>query len=174
MIKATCLLALAASTLVTLSFSAAADETGGCESFAWSVATELQWMKAADSEAVTSGAKLQALPAKAISLSLQPMDKVPFPVAPTSRRKSNGERYGGVVTFDSVGDPGVYQMSLPVAGWVDAVQDGKALKSVAHSGKKDCDGIRKSVRFNIGPGPLTIEISGIPTESLKFAIKRSQ
>lgn len=173
--RATCLVALAASVPLSFPISARADETGGCESFAWSVATDLQWMKAADSETVTSGATLQAPPAKAISLSLLPMDKAAFPVAPTSRRKNDsGDRYGGVVAFASVGDPGVYQVSLPVAGWVDAIQGGKALRSTAHSGKKDCDGIRKSVRFDLGPGPVTIEISGIPKETLKFAIRRGE
>ena len=36
--------------------SADAAETGGCETFAWPLATELQWLKASDSEALTSGA----------------------------------------------------------------------------------------------------------------------
>jgi hypothetical protein len=155
--------------------SAYADETGGCHSFAWPVTTELQWLKAADSQPVSSGSTLKEPPSKAIKLALLPMDKVAFPVAPTSRRKSNGgDRYGGFVTFDSVGQPGIYQVSLPMAGWVDVIQDGKAIKSAAHTGKMDCDGVRKSVRFDIGPGPVTVEISGIPESSAKFAIRRGE
>jgi hypothetical protein len=166
---AACAVALA------LPFSAHAAETGGCETFAWSVATELQWLKSADSETLASGAKVSAPPAKAISLSLLPMDKVSFPVAPTSRHKNHsGERYGGIVTFDSFGDPGIYQVSLPTAGWIDVIQDGKAIKSAAHSGKKDCDGVRKTVRFAIGSGPVTVEISNIPKDSIKFAIRRGE
>lgn len=154
--------------------SAYADETGGCQSFAWPVTTELQWLKAAESESVTSGSTLKEPPAKAIALGLLPMDKVAFPVASTSRRKNTDSRYGGFVTFDSVGEPGIYQVSLPMAGWVDVVQDGKAIKSAAHTGKMDCDGVRKSVRFSIGPGPVTVEISGIPKDSVKFAIRRGE
>jgi hypothetical protein len=158
-----------------LPLNAYAAESGGCENFAWPIKTELQWLKAAESESAASGSTLKELPAKAISLSLLPMDKVTFPVAPTSRRKNaDGERYGGVLTFDSVGDPGIYQISLPMAGWIDVVQDRKALKSAAHTGKKDCDGVRKSVRFDIGPGPVTIEISGIPKDTVKFAIRRGE
>jgi hypothetical protein len=158
-----------------LPLNAYAAESGGCESFAWPITTELQWLNAAESEPVASGSTLKEPPAKAISLSLLPMDKVTFPVAPTSRRTNgNGERYGGVVTFDSAGDPGIYQVSLPMAGWIDVVQDGKALKSAAHTGKKDCDGVRKSVRFDIGPGPVTIEISGIPKDTVKFVIRRGE
>lgn len=160
---------------LALPLSAHAAETGGCESFAWSVATERQWLTSADSETLASGAKISAPPNKAISLSLLPMDKVSFPVAPTSRRKNDsGDRYGGFVTFDGVGDPGIYQVSLPMAGWVDVVQDGKAIKSAAHSGKMDCDGVRKTVRFAIGPGPVTVEISGIQQDSIKFAIRRGE
>jgi hypothetical protein len=154
---------------------AAAAEMGGCESFAWPIATELQWMKASGDEAVASGAKIETLPGKAIALSLVPMDKISFPVAPTSRRKNNdASRYGGIVEFEGVSEPGVYQISLPTTGWIDVVQNGKALKSLAHTGKSDCDGIRKSVRFRLDPGPFSIEISGIAKDSIKFAIRRGE
>jgi hypothetical protein len=69
-----------------------AAEPGGCDAFAWPIATELQWMKATDNEAVASGAKLATPPEKAIALTLQPMSAVTFPVAPTSRRKGQPER----------------------------------------------------------------------------------
>jgi hypothetical protein len=151
----------------------AAEETGGCESFAWPLSTELQWMKAPDSEAVASGAKLPAPPAKAIAFSLEPMNAVTFPVAPTGRLKPNGDVYGGVLTFDGVGAPGLYQVTLQTGGWVDVIQNGKALKSTSHSGKSDCDGMRKSVRFNIGAGPVTIEFSNMKNDSIKFAIRHA-
>jgi hypothetical protein len=165
----------ACAAVLALPLSAHAAETGGCESFAWSVSTELQWLKASDSETLTSGSKRPSLPDKAISLTLVPMDKASLPVPSTSRRKNNNaDHYGGFVTFDSVGDPGIYQVSLPMAGWVDVIQDGKAIKSAAHSGKMDCDGVRKTVRFPIGPGPVTVEISGIPKDSIKFTIRRGE
>jgi hypothetical protein len=155
--------------------SAYAAETGGCESFAWPIATELQWMKAADSEALASGTKLQAPPEKAIALSLLPMSKVSFPVAPSSKPRPNtGERYGGIVDFDGVTEAGLHQISLSIPGWIDVVQDGKTLKPSAHTGKSDCDGVRKSVRFDIGPGPFSIEISGIFKDTIKFAIRRAE
>jgi hypothetical protein len=155
--------------------AAGAAETGGCDSFAWPIATELQWMKASDSEAVTSGAKLAAPPAKAIALKLMPMTDVSFPVAPTSRKKANpAETFGGVVTFDGPAEPGLYQVTTETAGWVDVVQDGKALRSSAHTGKMDCDGVRKSVRFEIGPGPFSIELSGFAKNTAKFAIRRAE
>ncbi len=87
---------LAGATALAFSSQAFAEETGGCQSFAWSVATELKWMQA-DSQAANSGAKLAAPPEKAIKLSLEPMAAVSFPVAPTGRKKPEGEVYGGVI-----------------------------------------------------------------------------
>jgi hypothetical protein len=160
---------------LALSSHAFAAETGGCQSFAWSIATELKWMKAADSQAAASGATLPQPPEKAIALSLQPMSAVSFPVAPTGRLKPEGEAYGGIITFESpTSAPGPYQVTLETTGWVDVIQDGKALKPTAHSGKSDCDGVRKSVRFTLDPGPFTVEFSNIKKNAIKFAIRQAE
>ena len=161
----------AAACLVPLNAYAA--EPGGCETFAWAIATELQWLKAADSEAVASGATLKEPPAKAIALSLLPMEQVKFTADQSRRRKeADKTQFGGAVTFENVGEPGIYQISLPIRSWVDVVQDGKTLKSAAHTSKTDCDGVRKSIRFAMGQGPVTVEISGIPSHTVKFVIRR--
>lgn len=171
--------ALAGSAALAFAFLALAPdafaaETGGCNSFAWSIATELKWMKAADSQPVAAGAKLPTPPEKAMVLALEPMSAVTFPVAPTGKRKPEGVAYGGIVQFDSPSSaPGSYQVTLATGGWVDVVQDGKALKPTAHSGKSDCDGVRKSVRFNLDPGPFTVEFSNSKTDSIKFAIRQA-
>lgn len=165
---------MACATALVISSPAPAAETGGCSSFTWPITTELKWMKA-DSQDVASGAKLSTPPEKAMKLALEPMSAVTFPVAPTGRRKPEGEAYGGIVHFDSPSSaPGSYQVSMDVAGWVDVIQDGKALKSSAHNGKTDCDGVRKSVRFNLDPGPFTVEFSNLKKDSLKFTIRQSE
>jgi hypothetical protein len=151
-----------------------AAEPGGCDAFAWPIATELQWMKATDNVAVASGAKLATPPEKAIALTLQPMSAVTFPVAPTSRRKANPNAFGGIVNFDGAPAPGLYQITLPVAGWIDVLQNGTALRSSAHTGKTDCDGARKSVRFEIGPGPFSLALSGFSEDTVKFVIRRAE
>ena len=46
--------------------AATAAETGGCESFAWPLSTEIAWMNASESETILSGAKLAAPPNNAI------------------------------------------------------------------------------------------------------------
>jgi hypothetical protein len=154
---------------------ALAAETGGCDAFAWSIATELKWIKAADAQAVASGAKLPSPPEKALSLSLEPMNSVTFPVAPTGRIKPEGDVYGGIINFDSPSSaPGSYQVTMQTGGWVDVIQDGKALKPTAHSGKSDCDGVHKTIRFNLDPGPFVIEFSNIKKDSMKFAVRQAQ
>jgi hypothetical protein len=167
--------ALIGAAALAFSSHAFAEETGGCNSFAWSIVTELKWIKAADNEAVKSGAKLPQPPEKAINLSLEPMSAVSFPVAPTGHRKPEGDVYGGIVSFDSPsGAPGSYQVSMETAGWVDLIQDGKALKSTEHSGKSDCDGIRKTLRFTLDPGPFIVEFSNVKKDSIKFTIRQAQ
>ncbi len=170
------LLPVAVSTLVlaatTTGFAA---ETGGCDSFPWPVKTELQWMKASESEALKSSAKLPSPPAKAITLSLEPMSAVTFPVAPTGRMKPQGDVYGGIVDFESPGSAsGLYQVTLQSPGWIDVVQNGKPLKPTAHSGKSDCDGVRKTLRFNLEAGPFTVQFSNLKKDSIKFAIRQAE
>jgi hypothetical protein len=167
-------LACACAAALVVPQHAHADQIANCQGFAWPLATELQWMKAAESEAAASGAKLASPPAKAITLSLKPMSDVSFPVAPTSRHKSHADAFGGIVDFDGVPEAGIYQVTLAKKGWVDVVQNGKAIRSAAHTGKKDCDGVRKSVRFEIGPGPFSIELSNFADPSAKFAIRRAE
>ncbi len=172
--KNSTILPIFACAAVLVASPAFAAETGGCESFAWSVATELQWMKAADSQAVASGAKLPSPPEKALALSLEPMSAVVFPVPPTGKLKPEGDVYGGVVNFDGPSSaPGSYQVTMQTGGWVDIIQDGKALKPTAHSGKSDCDGVRKTIRFNLDPGPFTVEFSNIKKDTIKFAIRQA-
>ena len=168
------LIALACAAALVMPLHARADEVGSCQGFAWPLATELQWMKATESEAVASGAKLASPPAKAITLSLKPMSDVSFSVPPTSRHKNHADAFGGVVNFDGVPEAGIYQVTLAKKGWVDVVQNGKAIRSAAHTGEKDCNGVRKSVRFEIGPGPFSIALSNFADDSAKFAIRRSE
>lgn len=51
------------------------------------------------------------------------------------------------------------------------MQKGAALDSAAHSGVKDCPGLRKSVRFKIGDAPVVLQISVAPADTIKVAIR---
>lgn len=147
--------------------------TGGCESFAFPVTAELAWMRAADVTPVAAGATLKSPPQQAMDVTLLPMADVTFPVTPEGKQKDDEPAYGAVIQFEAPLAPGLYQISLSAKGWIDAVQDGAALKAVAHSGKSDCEGLRKSVQFEFKDGPLTVQLSGSASPSLKLTIRKA-
>ena len=44
------------------------------------------------------------------------------------------------------------------------------MKSTAFSGALGCDGVRKSVKFDLAATPFTVELSGVKADSIKLAI----
>ena len=174
-IKSACRLMTAAAACLFIAAPIEAAETGGCGSFAWPVTVELEWMKSPDAEQVGAAADLATPPSKAIAVTLKPSAEVTYPVAPSGKPKSaSGETFGAVINFAGVAKPGVYQVSLSGPGWIDVVQNGATLKSTSHSGKSDCEGLRKSVRFDIGPGPFTVELSSVPSSAIRFSIRNAE
>ncbi len=145
----------------------------GCDAFLWPLTTELAWMKAADSETAASGATLPKPPAdKAVALTLLPAAQVSFPVKPTSTPKAeDANSFGGVLTFEAPPAPGHYQVTISTHAWIDVIQNGAPLEATSHTGAKDCDGMRKSVRFEIGAGSFSLQISGAPKDTIKIAIR---
>lgn len=147
--------------------------TGGCESFDFPLATELEWMQRPDSESVKSGATLPHAPAKAMTVALAAPGDVQFAVAPDGKAKGGDGTFAGVVTIDSAGPAGLYQVSLSAKSWIDVVQNGKAVKAVAHTSKSDCEGLRKSVRFDLSAGPVTLQITGVKETSIKVTVRKA-
>ena len=86
-------------------------------------------------------------------------------------KKKTRRLCGGCVAFAAPEKPGVYQVTLSGEGWIDLVQNGAALQSADHSGAKNCPGLRKSVRFEVGAAPVALQISGAPAETIKVAIR---
>lgn len=170
----TCAACIVGAYLVSAAAPGRAAETGGCESFAWPVKTELAWLKSADVETIASGSVVEQPPLKALLVKLPPVAEVSYPVTPTGKPKGDASKqFGAVVTIQTIPAAGVYQVSLSGPGWIDLVQDGKALVSQSHSGKSDCDGMRKSVRFGLVAGPLTLELSGVPQNEIKLTIRKA-
>lgn len=151
----------------------AAAESTGCDSFLWPLATEIAWFKADAGETLASGATLAAPPAdKAIVLKLRPTPQVALPAKPTSTPKDgDAEKFSGFVTIERFPEPGHYQVAISASGWLDVVQNGTALEATAHTGSPHCDVLRKSVRFEIGAGPVSIQVSGVPKDSIRIAVR---
>ncbi|UFZ02536.1 hypothetical protein LQG66_25050 [Bradyrhizobium ontarionense] len=156
------LLTLAAST------AALAAEPSGCDKFKWDIARERAALTAADRQSLTWGAEVATVPATGIVLGLRPAADAKLPTAPERAPKDG--TFAGVARFTAAPRAGVYTVGLSAAAWIDVVQDGKTLKPIAFSGATDCDGIRKTVKYELGSQPFVLQISGAPEDAISVAI----
>ncbi|ADP72651.1 hypothetical protein Rvan_3471 [Rhodomicrobium vannielii ATCC 17100] len=155
--------------------SPAVAEDGPCDGFSWPMATELAWMQAADAVAVKSGGEIAALPAKAVALAL-PLTK--DAALPTKSGIKEGalapDSYSGFLTIKALPKKAVYQVTLSKHAWIDVVQGDKSAETVAFTGRGECPIVRKSVRFELGEGPVTLMVVGSDVETVKIAIREAQ
>lgn len=143
-----------------------------CNEFVWPLETERAWFRSPDVIPLKSGDTFATPPAdKAISLRLRPAASVELPAPPTSTPKAeDAERYAGFVRFDNIPE-GHYQIAISDHGWLDVVQEGKALESTGHTGSPKCSDLRKSVRFEMASGPFALQIYGARGDTIRIAIR---
>lgn len=147
--------------------------SGGCELFKWPLDKERTAFDGSGLEKLGSGTARGPWKEQAFELGLVPEGDVAYSVKP-GKRKDASTQHGGVVAFAPPEKDGVYQVTLSAEGWIDLVQNGAPLDSADHSGAKNCPGLRKSVRFNVGAAPVVLQISGAPAESVKVAIRPAE
>lgn len=163
---------LAFALLGAMAIPAAAEED--CTGFSFSVDTDIAWMRSADSAAIETGTKVPALAAKAIALKLKPTRDITLPVKSGRKKQAIGNgTYSGWFEIASLPKAGMYQISLSVDGWIDAVQNGELVQSNSFSGRPACKSVRKSVRYELGAGPVTVQIAGAPVEAVKVTIREA-
>ena len=162
-------LALLAAAFACATGSAMAQDKPPCDQFDWSVKRELALLKDPDLETVLSGATLASLPSQGVALELMPHAAVEYIQAPGRAPKSE-DSFGGVLQVLNVEKAGAYNVTLSGEGWIDVIQTGKVLNSIAHTGKKDCETLRKSVRFEFQAGPAAIQISGVAATQIQLAV----
>jgi hypothetical protein len=138
----------------------------GCDGFKWSVAREHAWFQAGPPSLASGGAL--AAPDGAVALTLSPVAQVHFAAAPERAPKDG--TFGGTFTVNGVAAPGLYQISLSDEAWIDVVQNGAIVVSKDFSGKKDCPGLRKSVRFELAASAAVIEISNASADAINVAV----
>jgi hypothetical protein len=149
--------------------------SGGCEAFKWPLDKERAAFESAGLEQIATGTAGRPWKEQAFALALVPATSVAYTVPPGGKAKAEGTpQYGGVLPFGAPEKAGVYQVTLSGEGWIDLVQNGAALKSAGHSGAKNCPGLRKSVRFEVGAAPVALQISGSPAESIRIAIRPAE
>lgn len=153
---------------VAASSAAVAAEPSGCDKFKWDIARERAALTAADREKLVSGAEMAVIPATGIVLELRPTADAKLAMPP--ERAPRDGSFAGLTRIAGAPKAGVYTISLSAAAWIDVVQDGKILKPAGFSGATDCDGIRKTMKYELGSKPFVLQVSGAPENAISIAV----
>ena len=146
----------------------AAEEPSGCDKFKWPIEHERAALTAPDRVKLSSGAELAAVPATGMTFGLVPPADAKLPTPPERAPKEG--TFAGFASFKAAPKPGIYTISLSAGAWIDVVQDGHALKPKGFSGATDCDGIRKTMKYEISASPFVLQISGARDNAVSVAI----
>jgi hypothetical protein len=160
-----------AALLLSATSALAAEEPSGCDKFKWPIERDRAALTAPDRTKLAWGSEQTAQPSSAITLGLVASQQAKLP-SPPERAPKDGTFAG----FTSIKAPkaGLYTVSLSSGAWVDLVQDGHFLKPVAFSGATDCDGIRKTMKYELSDKPFVLQISGARDNSLSISILPAQ
>src|ERR1700704_3649812 len=150
----------------------AAEEPSGCDKFKWPIERERAALTAPDRAKLASGGEIAALPSTGMTLALRAPAEAKLP-SPPERAPRDGT-FAGFASFKGAPKAGIYTVSLSAGGWVDLVQDGHFLKPKAFSGATDCEGIRKTMKYEIGASPFVLQVSGTRENSVSVAILPSE
>jgi hypothetical protein len=146
----------------------AAEEPSGCDKFKWPIEHERAALTAPDRVKITTGGELGALPSTGMTLALRPPAEAKLPTPP--ERAPREGTFAGFANIKTAPKAGLYTVSLSAGGWIDLVQDGHFLKPKGFSGATDCDGIRKTMKYEISASPLVLQVSGTREDSISIAI----
>lgn len=162
---------LLAALLLAASVSAAkADETASCAQFDWPLETEKAWLAAPDLQTVESGKSFGSFGSSAFSLELKPLAAAALP-KPPERAPADANAMAGFVTFATLAKAGMVQVTLADEAWIGKIQSDAYLKAAAHTGKRGCPGLRKSVRFAVKSDGLTLQVSGADKPEIGIAVR---
>lgn len=159
---------LVALALLGASPACAAEEPSGCDNFKWPIERERAALTAPDRLKLASGAEISALPPQAVILALHSPADAKLPMPPERAPKEG--TFAGFANVIQAPKAGLYSISLSTGGWVDVVQEGKFLKPKAFSGATDCDGIRKTMKYELSATPFVLQVSGTKEDSVSIAI----
>jgi hypothetical protein len=150
----------------------AAEEPSGCDKFKWNIEHERAALTAPDRAKLASGTEIAAVPSTGLILALRPPSEAKLPSAPERAPKEG--TFAGFTSFKTAPKAGIYTISLSAGAWIDVVQDGHPLKPKGFSGATDCEGIRKTMKYELGTAPFVLQISGAKEDSISVAILPSE
>jgi hypothetical protein len=163
---------LMALTLLGTCAAWAAEEPSGCDKFKWAIERERAALTAPDRIKLAPGGEIAALPSTGMTLALLAPAEAKLPMPPERAPKEG--TFAGFTSFKTAPKAGLYTVSLSAGAWVDLVQDGHFLKPKAFSGATDCDGIRKTMKYQIEAKPFVLQVSGAREDSISIAILPSE
>jgi len=158
-------LTLACALVVCWTGAALAED--GCSKFAWPVAQEREALIAKGQPTLASGASLESGSGLSFRLLLRPPEEAGFVMLPERKPRIENWR-GGIVRLPAPQQEGAYQVTLSEEAWVDVVQNGSYAQSIGSSGRSDCPGVRKSIRFDVASTPIVLQISGASVDAISI------
>jgi hypothetical protein len=144
-----------------------AQEPVGCDKFKWPLDHERALL--AKASQVASGGEIEKPLAAAAIVTLVPFADANLPMAP-SRLPKSPDSYAGFVRVAALPKPATYRITLSQGAWIDVVQDGHEVKSGAFSGATGCEGVRKSVKFELTGTPFIVENSGTMAQAIAIVV----
>jgi hypothetical protein len=150
---------------------AQAQEGSGCTGFKWPLDRERGALARADKPSLPNGG---ALPYDvAMTLDLQPLSAAGLPKAPERAPKSPSA-FAGHFALAAPARAGNYRVTISSEGWVDVLDGGAYLHPTAFTGAKDCEGARKSVKFDLPARPLALQFSGVSRDQISVIVSPDQ
>jgi hypothetical protein len=144
-----------------------AQEPVGCDKFKWPLDREKALL--ADAKIIASAGDMQHSLSAAVMVTLVPFADAKLPTPP-SRMPKSPDSYAGFVRAPAPPNAGTYRITLTLGAWVDVIQDGHTVESTAFSGGTGCEGVRKSVKFDLTATPFIIELSGTNARSVSLVV----
>jgi hypothetical protein len=138
----------------------------GCDKFKWPMDKDIALLTAPSLPKLSAGVETPPAPV-AVTMTLRPIADAALPKPPERAQKPN--TYAGFVRAIA-GSAGLYTVTISDYGWIDVIQNDTYLRPRGFSGVTGCTGARKSVRFDVSPGPVTIQVSGAAKDTINLAL----
>jgi hypothetical protein len=164
----TALIILAACAMAAPAF---AQEPVGCDKFKWPLDKERATLNGTDLPKVVSGDRVTFPIPFGTIVALVPLADAKLPTPPERAPKSP-DTFAGYFQVPAPKQAGSYKITLSAEGWIDVEQAGQAAKSTAFSGAQGCEGIRKSVKFDLAASPFTVELSSVKADEIKIVVSK--
>jgi len=152
----------------TIAAPVRAQEPAGCDKFKWPIDQERSLLTG-KTATVSSGTDVGSANPVAVTIALVPFADAKLP-SPPERAPRLAVSYAGFIQVGAPPRAGIYKITLSSEAWIDVVQAGHLVKSQTFSGATGCEGIRKSVKFDLKAEPFAIQLSNVPANSIGVAI----